>query len=413
MSSSDVPSDQLITANGPESSNGSPLSSSSCPVPDQRSSDVKSSSDGFSMVPVLPGARDSAVVPVSVAPSHAPVPKVGYILYNERLNGSDAVVWSDSTFFRISDPPKVFKPFTPVSFLSSFSSDRPIGKFSVPAFSLCPFRRPDLAPPFVKGSFSKKAFGKVQFTFNPGSLLSLPVHFTVPASSFPSIPFDVELLVQFSVRPPRFSSDSPYPFIKSFRVPQGVSSSLVEPNSNILPLSFIRDLYENPSFNLLLGIGVQENDFLPSLSFDEFCSLKDEGLILWKKIVDVLLVKYKKLASQEGEKKEIYTMFCSRLNKHYRNEDKGVLLYPGRWQNFSGLSLALSLLSSTRLSPYVLSFAHPLTTVSNANELNPFFSGHIHGSHISVSYLFTSPVSVGEVGLDGDVHFGYAHNSIF
>ena len=400
-SSAFAPSPSAPTASGPGVSGGVPASSPPTSAP--------------STISPCPCSPPRPANGPGMAPLTTPVSKVGYVLYNERLGGSDTILWSDGVFFRLASAPKPFKPFTPVAFTSTYSVGLPIGRFSVPSYSAVfagvIYDGPGAPPPFAKGSFSKRAFGKVQFTFNPSSVLALPVHFTLAASSFPSIPLDTEVLVQFAVRPPRFSSDPPYPFVKGFRVPQGVPFSIVEPSTNVLPLSFLRDMHENPSFSFLLGIGIQENDFFPSLSFSEFCSFKEGGPIIWKRLIDILLGKYKKLSSLEGDRKEVYTSFYNRLVKNHSNQNKGVLIYSGSWQNFSGLSLALSLLPSTRLSLFVLDFAHPLTTASNVSELNPHFSGFIQGNHIVSSYFFTSPVYVGETGIDNEMHFGFAHNA--
>src|SRR4051812_19979243 len=111
------------------------------------SSSVSASSASLSappaLVPSVPRGVSASSTPVQVPPSIPPCPlprpanglgtaplatpvsKVGYVLYNERLGGSDTILWSDGALFRLASTPKPFKPFTPLAFTSSFSVDLP------------------------------------------------------------------------------------------------------------------------------------------------------------------------------------------------------------------------------------------------------------------------------------------------
>ena len=45
--------------------------------------------------------------------------------------------------------------------------------------------------------------------------------------------------------------------------------------------------------------------------------------------------------------------------------------------------------------------------------MNPNLTGSLSEVHTSERFLFTTPVCLGEEGFDGDMHFGYAHNTHF
>jgi hypothetical protein len=168
--------------------------------------------------------------------------RIGYILYNEKFMGADTIVWSEEKFFRLKDPPKLFKPFTPISFYSALHSDRPIGRFLVPTFSATfqavIFEGSSHQAPLVRGIFHPQGIDKVVFNFNPNSFLTNPIRATFSIRFSISIPIDCETIVQFSTHHPRFSADVPFPFVKSAKSPLGDPISLLEPSSNILRLPF-------------------------------------------------------------------------------------------------------------------------------------------------------------------------------
>ena len=123
---------------------------------------------------------------LDASPSSADVaPKVfdilGYVLYNERLSGSDMIAYSQDKFFRISNSPKFYRSFTPILFRSSYQTDRNIGRFSVTTFSADFIKvvyAGDVSEgglPWIKGFFSQKGIDKILFSFNPNGLLSNPV----------------------------------------------------------------------------------------------------------------------------------------------------------------------------------------------------------------------------------------------
>jgi hypothetical protein len=78
---------------------------------------------------------------------------------------------------------------------------------------------------------------------------------------------------------------------------------------NIIPKRFIRDLAENPAFNFLLGVGIPENPYLPTIDFNDFCDFNDNGPIIWKRLCAFLTEKYKKRASSDEDKNSVNNIF--------------------------------------------------------------------------------------------------------
>lgn len=341
------------------------------------------------------------------------VTRYGYVLFVEKMLGSDIIVWSDDKFFRIAWVPNVFRPFTPIIFNTEFKETTPIGRHKAKAYeaffvSFCYSKE----TPFIKGSFTRKDSNRMSFSSNPGKLLTFPSISTFSIQNSPNAVFDVDTLVQFGIRPPRFVSDPPSPFIVSIKSLSEIAPTLIEPKDSILPDLFIKDLSTNPAFNLLAGIGIPDNDYIPTISFQEFIDFKDCGPIAWKRLHDIMLNKYKKLSNIDGMKKQIHSQFYNRLLKHYQNESKGLLVYSGQWKNFSPLSLIQSLLiNNSKVSIFNLTFAHPLTNLSNASEMNPMLTGYMNGALSLENFLFQLPISLGEEGPDGSIHFGFAHNA--
>ena len=143
---------------------------------------------------------------------------------------------------------------------------------------------PNRPTPFVRGVFTKKSQEKMVFSCNPGSLLRSPILSTLYISSFPNLNFDVEVLVQFSLKPPGRNNieGTHLPHIKNVKADSGGPLELVESNTDILPPDFIQDLAGSAVLNLYAAIGIPENDFVPSLSFKEFCTLFTNGNFNWK-----------------------------------------------------------------------------------------------------------------------------------
>ena len=64
-------------------------------------------------------------------------------------------------------------------------------------------------------------------------------------------------------------------------------------NLNILPLDLIQDLANNSSFNFLLGIGIPENPFLPTVSYQDFFTFQNSGAQTWNRLCLMSIEKYK------------------------------------------------------------------------------------------------------------------------
>ena len=157
----------------------------------------------------------------------------------------------------------------------------PVGKFSVPAFSAGPFKpvfaQAHATVPWVKGYFTRKGADCAVFNFNPCGLLEASARANFPGYklNFVDLPFDKEVMAQFVVRCPRYSSEPPYPVIKAVRTQVGKALPLSEPTTNVLPQAFLQELSESPKFNFVCAVGVPENPFIPSLSFKDYMDVRD------------------------------------------------------------------------------------------------------------------------------------------
>ena len=170
----------------------------------------------------------------------------------------------------------------------------------------------------LRGTFSRKGADGAVFNFNPNGLLSYPAHGNFNIRSFENIPFDVEVIAEFAVRASKFSSEASRPYIKNIKAAIGTRITYVEPLLNVLPNLFVQELADFKDFGFFAGIGIPENPFLPSLSFDDFCFLK-EGPVVWKRVADLLITKYEKLSEMseiDNVLKKEHTRFYDSLLKH-------------------------------------------------------------------------------------------------
>jgi hypothetical protein len=125
----------------------------------------------------------------------------------------------------------------------------------------------------------------------------------------------------------------------------------------------------------------------------------------------MLVDKYKNMAARDSDKNSVNHSFYNRLVKHANNETKSILVYPGQWHFLSAVSFSQSILTHSRLSVYTLNITHPLTNPANACELNPSLTASLSACHTAERYLLTQPVCLGEVGIDRETHYGFAHNT--
>jgi hypothetical protein len=86
-------------------------------------------------------------------------------------------------------------------------------------------------------------------------------------------------------------------------------------------------------------------------------------------------------------------------------------VYSSTLASASAISFSQSILAHSRLAVYTLNITHPLTNVANACEMNPNHTASLSACHTAERYLLTQPICLGELGIDGETHFGFAHNT--
>lgn len=352
--------------------------------------------------------------------SRAPAYKIGIYLFPDRFAGStEHLVWAESSFFRITDAPEL-KPLTPIAFTTSYQVANVVGKFRSQSYSGVfhaiaddNFAKNCVIPP-VKGHFQAKDSEKISFLFNPDNLLRLPVRATLYKKHFPNISLETKMLVTFGVRPAKKGTIN-FPYITDVKKSSAESADeiLKEPETDILPEDFLKDLYQNPEFNLLLGIGVPENPYFPVLDFGDFVELFLSKTFYWRAIYTHLLSKYKRRSEKEDEKGPNLRMYNMLLKHQSPDTPKGILLFPGRWSSFGPVEaeiLAQDILKGSQSSVYTLRVANPFSNVETARESNPHLTGAPSGDLYSERYYITNPIGLGEVGLDQETHFDFSHN---
>jgi hypothetical protein len=142
-------------------------------------------------------------------------------------------------------------------------------------------------------------------------------------------------------------------------------------------------------FNFLAAVGIPTNNFLPTLTFQEFHEFTEGGPVIWKRFISMLVDKYKNMAARDSDKNSVNHSFYNRLVKHANNETKSILVYPGQWHFLSAVSFSQSILTHSRLSVYTLNITHPLTNSANACELNPSLTASLSACHTAERYLLS------------------------
>ena len=105
-------------------------------------------------------------------------------------------------------------------------------------------------------------------------------------------------MVSLSIRSPHKGGFS-FPFLKDVKRRADGPQAFSEPASQILPEALLRDMYEDATFNITFGIGIPENPYFPTLSFEDFCLLSSRRPLTWKAIQARALDSYTKLAATE------------------------------------------------------------------------------------------------------------------
>ena len=218
----------------------------------------------------------------------------------------------------------------------------------------------------------------------------------------------VQIRLKFSIRLPRRGENFAFPFPKDFQ-PLALEDIVVsEPTCAIPPPLFLEELARDPAFCLHIGIGIPENETLPTLSYSDFFNLNANGNLSWATISRSILDKYTTLEREKNS--DLPTKFLTSMKKHANNAEgqKSILLFPGRWEGFSFNSaqdLAQKILSETKFNVILIARAHPLSDGKNAQ----IYMGNSSLSDIETRTFFDSPVGMGEE-IFGEVSFNFAHN---
>jgi hypothetical protein len=330
---------------------------------------------------------------------------VGFVIYHEKLGDSPStLVWSDDRFFRIpTDSYARFpKPLTPVVFETVFSPGKVFNKLKLKTYHATftrlwdPSDRDFSTTSPVTGHFEKNGFKQVSFVWNPENLLSHPVrcNFT-PAFD---VIFHTEVCVQISVIPPVPPQEVPSPFVDMiFTVGrQAFENEVDEPLDGILPDVFLQEVSTHSLFNIHFAVGLPDNIQVPTLNFSDFCYLANRPPS-WDGVEGKIGEKYVKLAKDETN--TLAATFLNRLNsqKGSKTSSKNILLYPGRWENFTlrdAFVLGQEILKKSIFGVYISVIGHPLTTLQNAHELNPHLCGNSSFAEVEARHLFTTPIGI-------------------
>ena len=192
--------------------------------------------------------------------------------------------------------------------------------------------------------------------------------------------FGAPVSLLFSLRPPTRNalSQKVYPFPRDI---QTLESKVVavEKLIDLPPPELLHELHSstNPnSFHTHVAIGLPENSVFPTLSYHDFYSLSTHNNLRWSSILKTMKDKYLPLKGTDKPGNGFYD--C--LDKAGDDGDgtMSILLYPGRWNGFGvreAQILSQTLLVETGFGVFICARAHSLSTVENAQELNPLLTG--------------------------------------
>src|SRR4051812_20721140 len=175
------------------------------------------------------------------------------------------------------------------------------------------------------------------------------------------------MLAEFSIRQPlpRNLDGVVYPYITGIHPASEGKEILEEPRSEVPPPVFLKEISvnEDSSLQVLMAIGIPENDFIPTLSLPDFVRLSRSNSLKWESIYDRVVKKYENLVAEEHK---VASHFLDLLGKNRGNPsgNKNVLLFPGRWNTFShqvATTLAEQILESTKFGVFIAANAHPLS----------------------------------------------------
>ena len=383
----------------------------------------------FSEVQVTPLKRKpvSQLTPFSgpVLPtptSTTPIVKIGYFCFTDKFRSPyHSVLESEGKFFRVdlsnhySPPPK---PMTPVIFSTTFHASSDLGLGKIPTF-VGTFKKHysdgsgNLHPHLIEGIFVSSGSGKMTFEWNPLKAFRHPIRTTVLSNYMKNLKMNSPVRLRFSTRPPSSNGVS-FPFPKDFQ-PLSLEDVCVEdPSTGLLPNEFLHELAKHPMFNFHVGIGISDNEIIPTLDYTDFYHLNRTNSVNWNSISKYIFEKYE-VRSKDELYSESAPGFLSSLHKHSSNPhgQKSIFLFPGRWEGFGfkeAQVLAQKILTTTNFLVFIGVRAHPLSTKENAHEMNPQFMGNSSLSDVDSRIFYDSPVGMGEATLGGDVCYNFAHN---
>jgi hypothetical protein len=144
---------------------------------------------------------------------------------------------------------------------------------------------------------------------------------------------DIEVRLIFSIRPPTPHNGGgvAYPFPKNLQGTALEGDLMDEPSVGLPPPHFLEELVASPTFSFHIGIGLPENDVLPTLSYSDFFRLSSNNNLNWTSIIRYIHEKYELLSKDDNS--DTPKRFMVSLKKHFSNSEgeKSVLLFPGRW----------------------------------------------------------------------------------
>ena len=175
---------------------------------------------------------------------------------------------------------------------------------------------------------------------------------------------------------------------------------------------FLQEVTTHSLFNFHFGIGIPDNEIIPTLSFSDYTLLSNSPPS-WAGVEAKLGEKYVKLA--KDVKNVLASTFLHRLNTHKKNPtaSKNILICVGRWESLQlreAFALGAAILQASSFGVFISVAGHPLTTIENAHELNPHLCGNSSFQEVETRYLFSTPIGLGDRGFDGTYEYGFARN---
>ena len=183
---------------------------------------------------------------------------------------------------------------------------KPVGKDKHPAFhgqfsKIC-YDDGQVTCPFINGSFSKNGSEKHTLYWNPKNALEHPLFTHFYNNSLPkNLRTEASFSVQLGIKPPKNHPLS-FPFVKKIETVVEDEVVTVEPLDGVPPPEFLKDVAENPLFNIHIVLGLPDNDVVPTLSFQDVVRLSPTKPGTWPAVERAVHLKDKNLASHPDNK---------------------------------------------------------------------------------------------------------------